>query len=84
MSVFFKYVGPVTDINGMTVRYKESGGRTVEVGPIFYDDTHFEVVDNKSIKYFDENPHYKRCTEKNNKVKTKKIIYYVIPVKNEE
>ena len=44
MSVFFKYVGPVKDINGMTVRYKESGGRAVHVGPIYYDDTQLEVV----------------------------------------
>jgi len=84
MSVFFKYVGPVKDINGMTVRYKESGGRAVQVGPIYYNDTQFEVVNEASIKYFDSHPYYRRGTGKNNKAKDQKIIYYVPPAKAKE
>jgi hypothetical protein len=84
MSVFFKYVGPVKDINGMTVRYKESGGRAVEVGPIYYDDTQFEVVNETSIKYFDTHPYYERSEGQNNKAENKKIIYYVPPANGEK
>ena len=83
MSVFFKYVGPVKDINGMTVRYKESGGRAVQVGPIYYDDTQFEVVNDTSIKYFDIHPYYER-SEGENGVKNKKIIYYIPPANGEK
>ena len=80
MSVFFKYVGPIKDLNGMVVRYRESKGRTVQVGPIFHNETLFEVVDETSIRYFDAHPHYERSTGENNatdEAKAKKIIRYV-------
>ena len=70
MSVFFKYVGPVEDVNGMTVRYK-SGRKTVEIGPIYHNETQFEVVHKKAIEYFDSHPHYERADGK-----TEKVIYY--------
>ena len=79
MSVFFKYVGPVKDTNGMTVRYRESGGRTVQVGPIYHDVTEFEVVNAASIRYFDAHPHYERSTGENNataEAQAKNIILY--------
>ena len=79
MSVFFKYVGPVKDTNGMTVRYRESGGRTVQVGPIYHDVTEFEVVNDASIRYFDAHPHYERSTGENNataEAQAKNIILY--------
>jgi hypothetical protein len=87
MSVFFKYVGPVKDVNGMTVRYRESGGRTVQVGPIYHNDTQFEVVNDASIRYFDAHPHYERSTGENNatdEAKAKKIILYVPSATGEE
>jgi hypothetical protein len=64
MSVFFKYVGPVEDENGMTVRYRNSKKKIVDVEPVFRDKTWFEVIDEKSIVYFEEHPHYIR----NNKI----------------
>lgn len=80
MSVYFKYVGPVKDNSGMTVKYRESGGKTVVVQGVYHNDTEFEVVNAASIRYFDAHPHYERGTGENNataEAQAKKIIRYV-------
>ena len=87
MSVYFKYVGIVKDPNGMTVKYRESGGRTVVVHGVYHNDTEFEVVNAASIRYFDAHPHYERGTGENNataEAKAKKIIQYVPRATGEE
>ena len=75
MSVFFKYVGPVVDENGMIVRYRTTRRKIVDVGPIFREKTWFEVVDKKAIAYFDEHPHYIR-NDKMHEIDDEYKIYY--------